>query len=240
MNTPMVDHPAQDRKLGLPSVEVGMRRYTRYDPGIALDIIERIAEGELLRDICNPKAEKPTVSKSTFLRWVATVPELAPAYAAAQRISALSFEEEAIYDARRVAIAPGSPQNVSAAVAKMKQLQWSAERRDPTKYSAKGDTKIVVPITINSSLNLGNAPGKADAEIPDMYNLKIVEGEFEEVPDEQGEIENKEQLRALLPQEPVISAEKQPILQAQRKPIGRTSHEPRKRVLTPRIPKETE
>lgn len=237
----MVDRPQQDRNLGLPSVVVAGRKYTRYDPGVALDIIEKIAEGELLRDICDPKAEHPTVSRDTFLRWVATVPELAPAYAAAQRISALSFEEEAISDARRVARAPGSPQNVSAAVAKMKQLQWSAERRDPTKYSAKGDTKIVVPITINSSLNLGSAPGKAEAEIPDMYNLKIVEGEFNEVPDEEGEIENKEQLKEMLDLSPVTSAERQPFLQAQRKPnLGRPGHGPRKRVLTPRIKKETE
>lgn len=238
----MVDHPNQDRKLNLPSVEVAGRRYTKYSPGVALDIIERIADGELLREICDPKAEIPTVSKATFLRWVATVPELGPAYAAAQRISALSFEEEAIADARRVARAPGSPQNVSAASAKMKQLQWSAERRDPSKYTVKGDQKIIIPITINSSLDLGSAPGqKSDAEIPDMYSLKIVEGEFTEVEDQQSEIENKEQLKEMLDLTPVEAVERQPFLAANRKPnVGRQGHGPRKRVLSPRVPKETE
>lgn len=233
----MADRPNQDRKIGTSVVEVGKRRYTKYDPEIALEIIERIADGELLREICDPKAENPTVAKATFLRWVATVPDLAPAYAAAQRISALSFEEEAIADARKIARAPGSPANVSAHVAKMRQLNWSSERRDPSKYSPKMDAKIIVPITINSSLDLGSAPGtgKADAEIPDMYNLKIEEGEFTEVEP----VETKEDLKNMIDLGPVVGTDHQPFFEGQQHGKGgRPGGFPRKRVLTPRIPKD--
>lgn len=233
----MADNPQQDRDLGLPVISVKGRKYTKYDPNVALDIVERLAEGELLSDICARNAVPRTVARSTFLRWVSTVPELSKAYAAAQRISALALEEKALSFAVEMKDKPGTPQRVSAGNAYLSQLRWSAARRDPTKYSDKGNTTVVVPVNISTSLDLGNATGKVDVEVPDMYNLKIEDAEFEEVQEEQKEI-TKEQLSTLLrTDEPVKGTSHQPLLQYQRKVADNTG--PRKRVLRPRNPSYT-
>lgn len=251
----MTDSPAQDRKLGLARIERGGRFYTKYDPSIALDIVERVAEGELLSKICAKDAVPLTVTKQTFLRWVASVPELQTAYSAAIQISAHSFEEKAIDRAQRVADAPGSPQNVSAASLLISQYRWSAARRNPTRYSDKGNTQIVVPINITSSLDLGTGEQTSNVEVPDIYtiSLPVVEGEFSEVTDEPGNVETprpearaveeqkkeitKEDFKGILrPDIPVVGSSRQPILEASKKRPG-SPPGPRKRVLTPRTSK---
>lgn len=245
----MADVPQQDRNLNLPRTQVGNRRYTKYDPTLALDIVERIAEGELLRDICNPKSPTPTVAKSTFLRWVSTVPELAKAYAAAQQISALAFEEMALDRAKRVSDEPGSTQNVAAANLYVNQLRWSAARRNPTKYSDKGNTQIVVPVNINTTLDLGKGTGSIDVEVPDMYTFSLPNGnqepqtqiedaQYEDLPPDQ--LDNREpgsatpsktDLAKLLDTGPVVGSSHQPLFTP--KPRTPTNTGPRKRVLIP-------
>lgn len=186
----MIDRPNRERRqLNLPAIEVGGRYFTKYNPNIALDIVERIADGELLSKITAPDAVPLTITKATFLRWVSTVPELQTAYAAAVQISAHAFEEKAIDKAERTALAPGSPQNVSAASLLISQYRWSAARRNPTKYSDKGNTQIVVPININTTLDLGSSDKQGrDVEVPDIYTIKfpekVTEGEFSEVENE--------------------------------------------------------
>lgn len=249
--------------MKLPAVEVGGRFFTRYDPNIALDIVERIADGELLSKITAKDAEPVTITKQTFLRWVSTVPELAKAYAAAMQVSAHAFEEKAIDKAERVAANPGSPQNVSAASLLISQYRWSAARRNPTRYSDKGNTQIVVPINIHTSLDLGPGNRTDTVEVPDIYTIsipqkeEITDGEFTEVqsgsepePDvsteiaEEGVLSNaavddradkeKARIRELLKTtEPVVGVSHQPIYAEQRKSPGAPKG-PRKRVLTPR------
>lgn len=195
----MADYPKQDRELGLPTTTIGNRVYTKYDPNIALDIVQRLAEGELLRDITNKLAPEKTVAKETFLRWVEIVPELKEAYAAALEISAHSYEEEAIDVARKLSNAPGSPQNVSAKNTLISQLRWSASRRNPTRYSDKGNNVIVVPVQINTPLDLGgNGARRIDVENPDIYKITapVVDAEFKEVDTVEGEV--KPDFRELL------------------------------------------
>lgn len=248
----MADNPQRERDMKLPVIEKGGRWYTKYDPGLALDIVERIADGELLSKITAKDAQPLTVTKQTFLRWVATVPELQTAYAAAVQISAHAFEEKAIDKAERTALVPGSPQNVSAASLLISQYRWSAARRNPTKYSDKGNTQIVVPVNINTSLNLGDRRQTVDVEVPDIYTIKfdtlpadkVEDGEFSEVDagqrpkvkEETPQSITKKDFRALIdPDTPVIGISRQPIL-ATGKKIGSPSG-PRKRVLMPRKPK---
>lgn len=244
----MVDVPKQDRDLKLPAIQVNGRTYVKYDPTIALDVVERVADGELLTDICN--RQTGPVSKSTFLKWVATVPEVAKAYAAAQQLSALSFEEAAIKKAQATAMAPGSTQNVAAANLLVSQYRWSAARRNPTKYSDKGNTSIVVPVNITSSLNLGTSKQSIDVEVPDMYTIHIpgkeedtVDAEFTELNSER-EVEpaaplvTKDTLKEILhTDKPVIGVSHQPLFAKNKKPNG-FQPGPRKRVLVPRAPKE--
>lgn len=240
--------------MGLPVVARGGRWFTRYDPNIALDIVERIADGELLSKITAPDALPLTVTKQTFLRWVSSVPELQTAYSAALQLSAHSFEEKAIDKAERVALAPGTPQNVSAASLLISQYRWSAARRNPTRYSDKGNTQIVVPVNINTTLDMGTLKQTTDVEVPDIYNISIpkpddiVEGEFNEVSNTSGSdsIPNgvsskeevheikKENFRDLLrPDLPTVGFQRQPLLHSSNKGGGKPG--PRKRVLTPRI-----
>lgn len=206
----MADNPAQDRKLGLPRIEVNGRWFTKYQPDVALDIVERIAEGETLSAITDKKADNPTIAKSTFLRWVATVPELRDAYMAAKQISALSLADEATDRAREIARFPGNAQKVSAYNTLINQLRWAAGKADPTNYGERSDTKIVVPVTINTTLDLGDGQ-RQTVEVPDIYSIPakpVEDAEFTEV-EKSG------------PKE-------QPMLQSERKP--------KKQVLTPRNP----
>jgi hypothetical protein len=234
-----VSSMAMNSRPKLPRVVVAGREYPKYDPNIALDIIERIADGELLKDITSRDADVLTVTKHTFLFWVSTVPELAKAYRSAEQLSAHSLEEEALSVARSVALIPGTPQRVSANSALLNQLRWSAGRRDPGKYAEKAAVNIAIPVTINTPLDLGTGENsKATVEIPDLYNIKlpVVDGDFTEIePEPEPVITKKEELRHLVDTTPVTSTERQPILEAQR--VKGTDHlkGPRKRVLKPRI-----
>lgn len=241
----MADSPQRERDMGLARIEKGGRFYTKYDPNIALDIVERIADGELLSKITAKDAVPLTVTKQTFLRWVATVPELQTAYAAAVQISAHAFEEKAIDKAERTANTPGSPQNVSAASLLISQYRWSAARRNPTKYSDKGNTQIVVPVNISTTLDMGNKRQSIDVEVPDIYTIRFgdepTEGEFSEVDAGTPNVEEapkagitKEDFRDLIkPEVAVVGVSRQPILQSGNK--GGSPPGPRKRVLVPRI-----
>lgn len=250
----MADNPKRERDLGLPRIEVGGRFFTKYDPNIALDIVERIADGELLSKITAKDASPITITRQTFLRWVATVPELSTAYSAALQISAQAFEEKAIDKAERTAEFPGSPQNVSAASLLVSQYRWSAARRNPTRYSDKGNTQIVVPVNINTTLDMGSMKQTIDVEVPDIYTISapIQEGEFSEIespeqavsqsePERAEEtIPKKEELRALVVRDqPVIGVSHQPIyVRALKGNAAKGVKGPRKRVLHPRTPKE--
>lgn len=164
------DYPRQDRKAGLARTQLGDRRPTKYDPQMALQIIEHVAQGKLIKDICKPGTGFCSIT--TFYAWVARVPELKQAYQAARELSALVFEEEAIDSARELQKSPGDNQNIRANEVVISQLRWSAQRRDPRNYGEKGQTLAIVPVHIETTLNLGDG-GKAGsgAEIPDIYTL---------------------------------------------------------------------
>lgn len=201
-----------------------------YDPHEALEIVTQVAEGELLRDITGAKAGR--VSKHTFLKWVALYPDLRKAYEAAKSVSALSLEEEAIATARETALVPGSSQHVAAATLLVKQLQWSASKRDPKTYGEKSQTGMIVPVQINTTLNLGQEGAKGQAEmqsVGDMFSVSVplkgqepVDAEYEELPAEDVLREKLENAQPLVIKPP---------RQGNYDPRG-----PRKRVLTPRIP----
>lgn len=249
----MVDRPNRERnELKLPAIETkGGRWFTKYNPDIALDIVEKIADGELLSKITAKDALPLTVTKQTFLRWVSSVPELQTAYSAALQLSAHSFEEKAIDKAEKVALNPGTPQNVSAASLLISQYRWSASRRNPTRYSDKGNTQIVVPVNINTTLDMGSNTQSVDVEVPNIYTIsiarpdekEIVEGEFSEVDERSDELSpqskeiKKEDFRSIIrPDLPTIGTQRQPLLARTGKPTGNPGV-PRKRVLTPRVKK---
>jgi hypothetical protein len=225
--------PTRNTKNKLPMVTRGGRDMVKYDPLIALDVIEAISDGKTLKEITkSPFA----ITKHTFLQWVATVPELQTAYLTALRSSARSFEEMAIEAAEALYKGPAGKDKIAATNTYISQLRWSATRRDPTNYSDKGNTQIVVPVTINTPLDLGTGVKGKDVEDNSIYSLSIPEvqdAEFEEI--EPVEKVTREEFSEMLrADEPVEGTERQPILESMKKKVGAPSG-PRKRVLTPRI-----
>lgn len=178
------DRPQQDVKAGLPQEQVGNRFMTTYNPEIALEIVEKIAEGELLREICIPGSKYP--HPVTFKRWMVRQPDLAKAYEVARELSASSLEEEAIDIGRRLSASPGTGTNVRAKEVLMTQLRWSAERRDPAKFGNKTNVSIRVPIQINTSLDLGS-DGTGNVNDKDIYSISgLVDAQVEEKLDQLG------------------------------------------------------
>lgn len=178
-----LDYPSKPRKRK-------RKQITKYHPQKALEIITRVSEGETLRSICKP--EKGMPSMNTFLRWVSEYPDLRNAFEAAKTLSAYVMEEEAIDMARGATQQALSQNALRALTLAIDQLRWSATRRDPKNYSDKGNQAIVVPIHINTSLDMGEEgnAGHGTKEFPDIYALTakieekkdVVDGEFSEVP----------------------------------------------------------
>lgn len=178
--------PLQDKDQQLPKVRVGGRFLTAYDPEKALEILERLADGETLNEICKGKPGMP--HPTTFKRWAINQPELAKAYINAIQLSATSLEEEALDTARLIALKPKDGTHVRAVEVKLNQLRWSAERRDPAKFGTKSQINVRVPVQIITSLDLGDESGGPASA--DIYNIsatvpRTIEGSAALVPEAQ-------------------------------------------------------
>ena len=149
----VADYPKQDKDAGLPAVRVGGRFVTQYNPQVALQIVERIAQGETLTTICARGSGFP--NPVTFKRWVVGQPELAKAMEAARLISAQSMEDEALDAARAIKAAQRDGTQVRAFEVLLQQLRWSMERRDAARFGTKAPISIRVPIQITTSLDMG-------------------------------------------------------------------------------------
>lgn len=151
------ERPKQDKIAGLPAERIQGRYVTKYDPAMALEVLEKIAAGETLSKICTPGSKYP--HPTTFKRWVVNHPELAKAYEAARIMSGVALEEEALDMAREIKAKQRDGTQVRAFEVAMQQLRWSAERRDPEKFANRGAVNIRIPIQINTTLDLGSQGG---------------------------------------------------------------------------------
>lgn len=235
----------RNRSVKLPAIVLNGKELVKYDPLIALEVVERVSNGDLLQNI----TKKPfPITKGTFLQWVSSVPELQKAYLTAKKLSAMSFEEKAIHAAEQLIVKGAGKDLIAATNTLISQYRWTATRRDPTTYSDKGNTNIVVPVNINTTLDMGNGDKVEDNSI---YTLKVgapIDADYTEIEEEiapeaseeireeeSGEEKDRHGVFASLLQtdEPVLDVERQPLLQAARKKLG-SPPGPRKRVLTPR------
>ena len=156
----IVDSSAQDRAVSpvrerLLDPVRGDRVVTAYNPMMAVEMCERIADGFTLRELCAPG--NGFVTYYTFRRWCLLHPELTLAYREARTLSAINFEEESIDMAREIRNNPGSAQRVRAFDVAMNHLRWVAARRNPQLFSEKAAIKLTVPIQINTNLDLGGS-----------------------------------------------------------------------------------
>lgn len=153
-----VDSPAQDRAVSpvrerLIDPVRGDRVVTAYNPAMALEMCERIADGMTLREVCKPG--NGFVTYYTFRRWCLAHPELSVAYREARTLSAIAFEEESIDMARQIRDEPSDAARVRSFDVAMNHMRWVAARRNPQLFSEKAAIKLTVPIQINTNLELG-------------------------------------------------------------------------------------
>ncbi len=145
---------------------------TAYAPELAFKIVEHIAEGRTLKDICDNDDGMP--ARQTFHRWVSATPELRKAYTAARELSAYAMEEEALDLGRELRKNPGTPQRVRAHEVSMNQLRWSAAKRNAGVFSEKANVSLVVPIQINTTLDMGGeaTDSLGTADHPNIYEIE--------------------------------------------------------------------
>ena len=125
-----------------------------YTPELALRICEEIAGGATLLKLCE-RDDMPT--RQSVYKWLTLHQKFFDAYARAKELSGMSLEEEALVMARTLA-GPNdfTSVKVQAYNIAMQQLRWSAAHRDRRNYGSDSvGATTVVPITINTTLNLG-------------------------------------------------------------------------------------
>lgn len=166
----------QDKKAGVELAKNAQGRFVAvYDRDLALAILERMASGELLKDIC---AAPGMPHITTVRRWAVNNPEFSRAFQTATQMSAAALEEEALGTARHIADPKVNKKlsgtEVRAFEVAMNQFRWSASRRDPSKFGERAPASVTVPIQINTSLDLGNK-----GELDNIYTIeaKVVEPE---------------------------------------------------------------
>lgn len=174
--------PTKEERIGLQDTSLaGVTIRGAYDSLVALKILEAIAAGETLKEICD-LPDMPTTR--TIHRWVNLHPEFQRAFNAARELSAMAFEEQALRLAKKLY----SDQSFTGTIVRayevaMAQLRWSAARRDPKRYGQQGNATLVVPIQINTSLDMGadTAGSTHTPEHPDIYQIeaRVIAGEPE-------------------------------------------------------------
>lgn len=99
-----------------------------------------------------------------FAKMMISYPDLSKAYMEARRQSGQTYEDKALTLADKLA-GPNeyTGTGVRALEVAINQYRWSASRRDPTAFAEAGSKQmqIIVPVQINSSLNLAQ-PGAVD------------------------------------------------------------------------------
>lgn len=155
----------------MPDNPIERRLPVKYSPEVALTLCERLAEGKSLVQIC----EMPDMpSRNTVYKWLTVYPKFFDAYERAREVSAQSLEDEAIEMARTL-----TNQNdftgtkVQAYNIAMQQLRWSAAHRDRNRYGERAANTTVVPVQINTTLNLGQDGIPATDNEKSIYTVEF-------------------------------------------------------------------
>lgn len=173
------DRPRAEKRL--PAVTIGRRSITAYDPGIALEVCEKIAEGMNLSEALKLPG---LPCRSTWYRWCMLHPDLKLSYDIARAISAEGMEEDMLTIAKT--LLEGGKEGLTglqldAIKAGMAQLRWSAARRDPAKFAERPQVQTVIPIQINTTLNMGQ--GGLPADQGSIYTMRAARPTAEEITD---------------------------------------------------------
>lgn len=152
---------------------VRVRRHNFMPPGQrkkALKSLELYLDGKRWAEI----AKLGGMTWRTFAWTLAQYPDLSKAWQEARKNSAHNFEDRALELAEElVGKNEFSGTQVRAHEVAMNQYRWSAARRNPAEYAEAGANKVsvIVPIQINSSLNLAEGGREQDTKVQDDYQF---------------------------------------------------------------------
>lgn len=155
----------------MPENVIDRRLPVKYSPELALAICEAVAEGLSLVKVC----ELPDMpSRGTVYKWLTVYPKFFDAYERAREISAQSLEDEAIDMARMLTAQNDfTGTKVQAYNIAMQQLRWSAAHRDRNRYGERAAGTTVVPVQINTTLNLGQNGEPATDNAKSIYTVEF-------------------------------------------------------------------
>lgn len=137
----------------MPANAVDRKLPVKYSPEVAVEILEAVAEGKTLVEI---ETLEGMPSRKSIYKWLTVYPKFFDAFERAKEISALSFEEKSLAIAEKLEMANDfTAAKVTAMNYAMQQYRWSAARRDKVRYGQQTTVNNTVPITINTTLNLG-------------------------------------------------------------------------------------
>lgn len=167
----------------VPDSKTAGRRPSIYRPELALAICERLAAGETLRSICKDIAF-PT--EETFRKWAMNNDVLREAFRMAKELKAHTIFDEALDMAREIRdMESPTAQKVRAFDIAMTHLRWAAGKLHPQDYGERSAITTVVPIQINTTLDLGKGP------VPEAGGYTI-EAVLTEVPEDPKVLEAQE------------------------------------------------
>lgn len=150
-----------------------------------------------------------------FAQMMVQFPDLSKAFTEARRQSGQSFEDKALTLADKLA-GPNeyTGTGVRAKEVAMSQYRWSASRRNPVEFAEAGAKQfsVVVPIQINSSLNLAEPGAKDEEQEASIWEVHaaVLERATEAPPeaDDELEVESEgEQAQSLSAGLPVAAAD---------------------------------
>lgn len=114
-------------------------------PELLIEICDRIADGDSLRDICSSN-EMP--HKSTVLRWLEVQPDFATKYARAREL------QGDIMDERILTVADAcTPETAAADRVKIDAYKWRAAKLAPKRYGDKTSVEHSGGITLEQLVN---------------------------------------------------------------------------------------
>jgi hypothetical protein len=122
-------------------------RPTGFSETLAAEICRRLADGELLCNICRP-ARMP--SRDTVRRWQSENTEFRSQYAAARDRQADALAEEAMHIARNA-----DPDSVTICRLQIDTIKWLTAKIAPRRYGEKAVPEVAAKASIGDAIEKG-------------------------------------------------------------------------------------
>lgn len=142
--------------MGAPLKTHG-RKPIIYREELAEEILTKVSEGGTLTSICK---DNHLPSTTRFYKWLRDVPSLREKWNMAKELKSHHLIDEALELSRTLNTDPKNPMGISLNWARsvdirIKALMEMASRLNPKEYGPKQQISNVIPIQINTNLNLG-------------------------------------------------------------------------------------